>query len=96
MTDGDNYENNPGMISQQKTGPDFSALPAGLRLAGFLVLVAILVPIHMVYSTIKPQDALRFPKFFHQVLIRILGFHVRVHGAMAATTPILFVSNHSS
>jgi len=85
------------MTVQQNLDFDFgTALAAGARLAGFLALVAVMVPVHVVYSALKPQDAFRTPIIFHRLLIRILGFRVRVHGAMATARPVLFVSNHSS
>lgn len=71
-------------------------LTAIMRLLGFLGLIVALAPAHLIYAAFKPNDAFRFPQIFHRYLMRLLGFRVRVHGLMAKTPPVLFVSNHSS
>jgi lyso-ornithine lipid O-acyltransferase len=91
------YGKTPVMTARQSLGSDVgSFLMGSVRLCGFLVMVIALVPVHIAYSLCKPENASRMPQFFHRLLIRILGFHVRVHGVMASTPPVLFVANHSS
>jgi 1-acyl-sn-glycerol-3-phosphate acyltransferase len=76
---------------------DFGALAmGGARLSGFFALILVLAPIHLVYTTFRPDDPFRIPQLFHRLLLRLLGFRMRVHGAIAVTAPVLFVSNHSS
>src|SRR5262249_42721342 len=69
---------------------------ANARLLGFLTMVAIVAPVQLAYTVFKPNDCFRIPQLFHRLLIRLLGFKVRVHGIMARTPPVLFVANHSS
>ncbi|MGE3622836.1 MAG: lysophospholipid acyltransferase family protein [Bdellovibrionales bacterium] len=73
-----------------------AALAAGARVTAFIALVVALVPAHLVGMVIFPNDPFRLPRRFHRILIGILGFRIRVHGMMAATTPILFAANHAS
>ncbi len=84
-----------------KSSPDFVSLfgsrPMGaLRVAGFFTLIAVMVPIHLVYRVVRPKDLYRMPQLFHRILLRILKFRVRTFGAITAQPPTLFVSNHSS
>jgi len=69
---------------------------ASARLMGFFALIIVLTPVHLVYVASRPEDPFRVPQLFHRLLLRLLGFHVRVHGAPPATPPVLFVVNHSS
>ena len=67
-----------------------------LRLCGFLGLIAALVPVHLVYRLIRPGDPFHITQIFHRGIMRVLGFRVRVHGAIASPSPVLFVANHAS
>lgn len=69
---------------------------AVLRLAGFVVLVAMMVPSHMIYHALRPHDHYRLPLKFHRLLLKLLGFTVQVHGGIAQASPVFFVANHSS
>src|ERR1700728_3649906 len=85
------------MTPQQTLGSDFASyVTAGVRLMGFFGLIAVLMPVHIVYGICKPQEPFRIAQLFHRVFLRLLGFRVRVHGIMAATPPVLFVANHAS
>jgi 1-acyl-sn-glycerol-3-phosphate acyltransferase len=69
---------------------------AVLRLMALLTLVAALVPVQVIYRFLRPSDPFRIPQIFHRTIMRILGFRVRMHGAMASPSPVLFVANHAS
>jgi len=73
-----------------------SRMMAALRVAGFLTLVVVLTPVHIVYRVLRPEDKFRLPQFFHRLLIALLGFRVRAHGTVASASPVLFVANHAS
>jgi 1-acyl-sn-glycerol-3-phosphate acyltransferase len=78
-------DNNPG-----------AWIAACARLLGFFGLIVTLAPAHLIYIAFKPSDPFRIPRLFHRLMIRLLGFHIRVHGTLASTSPVLFVANHSS
>jgi lyso-ornithine lipid O-acyltransferase len=85
------------MTIKQSPGSNFGSLiAASLRVAGFLGLIVVLTPVHLVYGVYKPQEPFRIAQLLHRLLIRLLGFHVRVHGALATPPPVLFAANHSS
>src|SRR5262249_5248396 len=44
----------------------------------------------------NPQRTFAVTRFFHRLLLVVLGFRVRVRGSMATGAPVLFVSNHAS
>jgi 1-acyl-sn-glycerol-3-phosphate acyltransferase len=85
------------MTQSKIPGSDLGSFTAAsVRLAGFFGLVIVLAPAHLIYTAFKPDDPFRIPQFFHRLLVRLLGFHIRVHGIMVSTPPALFVANHSS
>lgn len=69
---------------------------AGLKLAAFLLLIAVLLPIALIYKKINPEDPFKIPQLFHRTVLKLLGIRVRIHGKPADRGPILFVSNHAS
>jgi 1-acyl-sn-glycerol-3-phosphate acyltransferase len=74
-----------------------SPLRGAFRLASFLLLTLLLLPIH----TLARALGLRFvvnhlPVFYHRIFCVILGIRVRVHGKRSEVTPTLFVCNHVS
>lgn len=84
-----------------KSQPDFataygSRFTAVVRVIGFFSLILVLVPAHLTYKIFRPEDIFRMPQVFHRLLIRVLGFRIRTHGAIAAQSPTLFVANHAS
>ncbi len=84
------------MKQAHKDPPFGSALDGALRIAGFFVLIAGFLPVHYTYKIFRPRDSFRLPQIFHRLLLRILGFRVRAHGAISTTKPTLFVANHAS
>jgi 1-acyl-sn-glycerol-3-phosphate acyltransferase len=78
-------------------GSDFGAFLMGtLRVMGFFGLILALTPPHCVYVVCRGSNRYKWPLIFHRMLMKLLGFRVRVHGAMAETSPVLFVANHAS
>src|ERR1700722_15146021 len=73
-----------------------SGVAATLRVLVFTGLTLVMVPIHLVYGLLVPDEPFRIPQLYHRFLLRLFGMRVRVHGAMAPTQPILFVANHTS
>lgn len=72
---------------------------AWLRVAGFWLLVAGMIPLFLGLRAMSSPKEKAVPVLFHSLLVRLLGFKVRVRGTMAQReegSPILFVSNHSS
>ncbi|MFA6280252.1 MAG: lysophospholipid acyltransferase family protein [Bdellovibrionales bacterium] len=72
---------------------------AWLRVAGFWLLVFMTIPLLLVLRATRSPKEKAIPILFHRLLVRLLGFKVRVRGDMErrkGEAPILFVSNHSS
>jgi lyso-ornithine lipid O-acyltransferase len=76
--------------------PYGSRLGAALRLAGFLGLILLLVPVQAVHAKIGKDRPFLIAQFFHRMLLKVLGFRVRMHGTIRTPPPVLFVSNHAS
>jgi 1-acyl-sn-glycerol-3-phosphate acyltransferase len=61
--------------------PFASRAMAGVRVAGFLALVVLMIPVHIVCGWLKPSQPFRTSQVFHRVLMKVL---------------VLFVANHAS
>ena len=55
-----------------------------------------LLPLQLVFLTLRMRAATGLPVRYHRVVARILGLDVRVVGARAAGSSVLYVVNHSS
>lgn len=89
------------MNSQDNVGTGYVASAAAwLRLAGFVGLLVTMVPVLVCLRLARLPVAEAMPRFFHSLLIRLVGLRVRVRGHMVDARdgqgPILYVSNHSS
>jgi 1-acyl-sn-glycerol-3-phosphate acyltransferase len=74
-----------------------ACIAASMRVLGFFTLTAVMIPIHLFYLRVKSKDPFYIPRIYHRILLRLLGFRVRVHGTIARTKqPVLFVANHTS
>lgn len=73
-----------------------SPLRAFVRIVLYLSLTGLLIPVQMFAVRFNRPLAVRLPLFYHRLCVRILGFHVRVHGTIERTPPVLFVCNHTS
>lgn len=68
------------------------------RFGAFVLLIFVGVPALLVLRLISKEKAERFPRIFHGIVMKVIGFRIRVHGSMTEDdkSPTLFVSNHSS
>ncbi|WP_374373510.1 lysophospholipid acyltransferase family protein [Dongia sp.] len=73
-----------------------SSLRAVTRLATYFSLTLGLSPLQLGLLPVHRKASSLLPRFYHRMTCRILGIHVEVRGALAATHPTLFVSNHGS
>lgn len=67
-----------------------------MRLLGFFTMIIFFVPVHVIYSLFPSHNIYLFPKLFHRLLIKIMSFKIRTHGAISSYAPTLFVCNHTS
>jgi 1-acyl-sn-glycerol-3-phosphate acyltransferase len=67
-----------------------------LKVAAFLALIILLVPVTLVYKRLDPLHPYTIPRFFHHLVLRLLGIRLRVYGEPATTSPVLFAANHVS
>jgi lyso-ornithine lipid O-acyltransferase len=70
-------------------------LRASLILFGFLCLTLPLMPVQLVWVLLDSRAARLLPWFYHRILCRLLGVHIKVDGPIP-TAPALLVSNHVS
>jgi 1-acyl-sn-glycerol-3-phosphate acyltransferase len=97
VTDAPHYAKSPMMNWDQTSSSSYGSAPlATLRLVGFLAMILILVPAQVFYAAFRPGDRHCLPLVFHRWLLKLIGFRVRVHGAMATSPPVFFVANHAS
>ena len=73
-----------------------SSCAAALRMMGFVGLTIIMVPIHLGYVFVHPDQPFHIPRMYYRILLRVLGMHIRVHGSMCTARPVMFVANHTS
>lgn len=69
---------------------------AAVRFTSFVLVLLLMMPVHILYSAIRPRDHYRLPLLFHRILLKIIGFEVRTHGHMTTARPTFFVANHTS
>ena len=70
-------------------------LRASLILLGFLCLTLPLMPVQLVLVLLKSRAARLLPCYYHRILCRLLGVHIKIEGPIPIT-PTLLVSNHVS
>ncbi len=73
-----------------------SRLRGVAMLTGFLGLTLPLMPLQLLFKTIWPGMARRFPHHYHRMLSNLLGFRIVVEGEVPAQGPALLVANHVS
>jgi lyso-ornithine lipid O-acyltransferase len=66
-----------------------------LMLTAFAALTLPLMPLQQVLRWTTPKGARIFPHYYHRLLARLLGFHIRVEGEVPKRTAML-VANHVS
>lgn len=73
-----------------------ASIKGALRLTGFIIMLGLLVPVHMVYVRWLSGDPSLLSLRFYKLLAKLLGLQIRTHGQMATVQPTLFVANHTS
>ena len=72
----------------------------GLRLAIAILLIllvtAIFAPLQWVFRLIKIGPSRKIPRWWHKLLLRLIGVRVNVHGTFSNAHPLLLVCNHVS
>jgi lyso-ornithine lipid O-acyltransferase len=73
-----------------------SAFVGFVRLAIYLGLTVVLMPIQAILVATRSAMRDRLPQWYHRRVLRIVGMSVEVLGTPSSARPTLFVSNHSS
>ncbi len=76
--------------------PFGSDLLGARRLAGYLCLTVLLMPLQALFVALGSRAAERFPVLYHRICCRIMGIDIKTVGTMSRHRPTLFVSNHTS
>jgi 1-acyl-sn-glycerol-3-phosphate acyltransferase len=66
------------------------------RITVYLAVTLLLVPVQAVLVAAKSPLAAAFPRLYHRLCCRILGFRIEAKGALSERHPTLFVVNHVS
>jgi 1-acyl-sn-glycerol-3-phosphate acyltransferase len=66
------------------------------RITVYLAVTLLLVPVQAVLVEAKSPLAAAFPRLYHRLCCRILGFRIEAKGALSERHPTLFVVNHVS
>ncbi|MEN2988134.1 lysophospholipid acyltransferase family protein [Tistrella sp. BH-R2-4] len=69
---------------------------AALLLPIYLVLTAVLIPVQALLVALKLSAANRFPRFYHRLTCRLMGFDIDIVGTPVRDHPALFIANHTS
>lgn len=73
-----------------------SPLRAFVRIAAYLAITIILLPVQAFAVRFNRRLSVRLPLFYHRLCVRILGFQIRTHGERVASGPVLYACNHTS
>jgi len=74
----------------------YSTLLAIGRLALYLPLTLVLIPVQATALALSLRAAVRIPMSYHSLVCRIFGIERVVGGSISMARPTLFVSNHAS
>jgi lyso-ornithine lipid O-acyltransferase len=66
------------------------------RLAVYLGFTASMMPVQTALLLAKSPWRAAFPRWYHRVCCRILGFRLEIRGAISEKRPTLFIVNHTS
>src|SRR5260370_35101364 len=66
------------------------------RITVYLAVTLLLVPVQAVLVAAKSPLAAAFPRLYHRLCCRILGFRIEAKGTLSDRHPTLFVVNHVS
>ncbi|MGH6859282.1 MAG: lysophospholipid acyltransferase family protein [Phyllobacterium sp.] len=62
----------------------------------FGLITIVLLPFQLVFVKTRWSVQKKLPVLFHRIMCRVLGIHIRVHGDIAGSRPLLLAVNHSS
>ncbi|MGI9422283.1 MAG: lysophospholipid acyltransferase family protein [Hyphomicrobiaceae bacterium] len=65
-------------------------------LTGFMLLTVPCMPVQWALLKLAPNQARRFPHWYHRRVCRLLGIRFKVEGEIAQSRRVLLVSNHVS
>jgi lyso-ornithine lipid O-acyltransferase len=63
---------------------------------GFVLTILVLVPLQYIFLKTGRGARKTTPVLFHQIVSRLLGFRIHMHGEMATGRPLLLAANHTS
>jgi 1-acyl-sn-glycerol-3-phosphate acyltransferase len=66
------------------------------RISTYLGLTLLLIPVQGALVALKSPLAASFPRLYHRMCCRILGFRIDAKGKLSERHPTLFVVNHVS
>lgn len=69
---------------------------ATIRLVAYVLWTVVLLPLQAVAVRCGSRVAQHIPMLYHRGCCRIIGFRIERHGMPVQSSPVLFVSNHSS
>jgi 1-acyl-sn-glycerol-3-phosphate acyltransferase len=72
------------------------ALVGALKVMGFFLLIAALLPAALILRRIDPKHPFRIPRLFHRLLLKLMGISLHVHGKPSMVSPVLYAVNHTS
>lgn len=80
----------------QGLGGSSAPLVSATKLALYLGLTGVLLPVQIVAVALGLKLAARLPVFYHRRCARLMGFKLEVSGEISPEHPTLFVANHAS
>jgi 1-acyl-sn-glycerol-3-phosphate acyltransferase len=73
-----------------------ATLNGAVKLLAFLTMSVLFMPVTLVYKHVFGQRPFGISRYFHSLLVRLLGIRVEVIGAPSTHSPVLFIANHTS
>ncbi|HEU0118431.1 MAG TPA: lysophospholipid acyltransferase family protein [Alphaproteobacteria bacterium] len=73
-----------------------STLVGAARAFTYLLLMFLLWIAQFTYRWLKPESTIYVIQCFYRTVLFVMGFRIRVHGAISQVRPTFFVSNHTS
>jgi 1-acyl-sn-glycerol-3-phosphate acyltransferase len=73
-----------------------STLLRTFRLGAYLAFTVPMMPVQLALLRLRSRSVARFPRWYHRVCCRILGFRLDLRGTMSTRSPTLFAVNHAS
>jgi 1-acyl-sn-glycerol-3-phosphate acyltransferase len=84
------------MIGESRGQGIVSRVRIVLVFLGIALVTAALLPPHLLCLALDLPPARRIPRLWHRAASRLLGIHIRVHGKIEPSRPLMIASNHVS